>query len=142
MTGYVTLGSNTRWTEPAARVPDPPEWRAHGACIGVHPNIFFPERGESVVEAKTICAACPVRGECLDFALDNSEKFGIWGGRSERERRRMRRPRGGPRPASTDRRRQVRSMSAQGLHAATIARDLGLSARTVYRYLHSEQEAS
>lgn len=142
MTEFVTLGSNARWTEPGTRTPEPPEWRRHGACRGADPDIFFPDRGESTREAKEICAGCPVRGECIDFALDGGEKFGIWGGKSERERRRMRRPRSGPSPASTERRRQVIDMSAQGLTAGEIGRELGLSSRTVYRYLHPEEEAS
>lgn len=62
-------------------------------CRGVDPELFFPERGASVREAKQVCRGCVVREDCLDFALTNGEKFGIWGGMSERERRRMRRQR-------------------------------------------------
>jgi WhiB family redox-sensing transcriptional regulator len=54
---------------------------------------FFPERGESVKEAKAVCTGCPVRAECLEYALDNQEKFRIWGGLSERGRRQLRRQR-------------------------------------------------
>ncbi len=70
-----------------------PAWHKHGACRGSDPNLFFPERGESVKEAKAVCARCPVRPECLEYALANQEKFGIWGGLSERERRQLRRQR-------------------------------------------------
>lgn len=141
MSELVGLPSNARWTEPASLVPDPPEWRKHGACRGADPEIFFPSRGEATAEAKEICAGCPVRGECLDFALDIGEKFGIWGGKSERERRRMRR--GRERSSYSDeRRRQVQSMHAEGLPATDIARDLGISRRTVHRYLQQEEEAS
>jgi WhiB family redox-sensing transcriptional regulator len=59
----------------------------------VDPDLFFPERGQSCTEAKAICAGCPVRTECLDFAIVSCEQFGIWGGTSERERRRIRRQR-------------------------------------------------
>lgn len=137
MTAFVAVGSNCRWTEPASSLPDPPAWREHGACRGVDPNIFFPERGESCVEAKAICAGCPVRGECLDYALDLGEKFGIWGGTSERERRRMRPTRRAGRADSwsAERRRQVQSMAAQGMPYAEIARDLGVSPRTIFRYV-------
>jgi len=68
----------------------PPFW-SEGACAGVDPELFFPERGASTREAKTVCSTCPVRAECLGWALTNHEKFGIWGGTSERERRRIKR---------------------------------------------------
>ncbi|MBX7159305.1 MAG: WhiB family transcriptional regulator [Acidimicrobiia bacterium] len=74
-------------------------WQARANCIGVDPDIFFPERGASTKEAKSICAACLVRADCLEYALENSEKFGIWGGTSERERRRLRRQRAAERRA-------------------------------------------
>lgn len=69
-----------------------PKWQKDGACNepDVDPNMFFPERGSSTKEAKDICFLCPVRSECLDYALMNGEKFGIWGGTSERERRKIR----------------------------------------------------
>jgi WhiB family redox-sensing transcriptional regulator len=70
-----------------------PEWQHRGACRGLDPNLFFPERGESVKEAKAVCARCPVRAECLKYALENHELHGIWGGFSERERRQLRRQR-------------------------------------------------
>jgi WhiB family redox-sensing transcriptional regulator len=68
-------------------------WQDQASCLGMDPDLFFPERGASTRDAKAICAACPVRVECLEFALSNGEKFGIWGGMSERERRRVRRMR-------------------------------------------------
>lgn len=64
-----------------------------GSCRGSDPDVFFPDRGESLEPAKAICAECIVRDECLEYALDNRERFGIWGGTSERERRRLRRAR-------------------------------------------------
>jgi WhiB family transcriptional regulator, redox-sensing transcriptional regulator len=62
-------------------------------CTGVDPELFFPLRGESTAPAKAACRGCVVREECLEYALANGEKFGIWGGMSERERRRLRRDR-------------------------------------------------
>ena len=53
------------------------------------PEAFFPEKGGSTREAKRVCLSCDVRGECLEYALANDERFGIWGGLSERERRRL-----------------------------------------------------
>jgi WhiB family redox-sensing transcriptional regulator len=68
-------------------------WQEEANCLGVDPDLFFPERGASTREAKEVCRGCVVRGQCLEFALQNGEKFGIWGGLSERERRRIRRQR-------------------------------------------------
>jgi len=69
------------------------EWQDLANCKGADPDLFFPERGASTRTAKSICRACAVRVECLEFAIVSSEKFGIWGGLSERERRRIRRER-------------------------------------------------
>ncbi len=68
-------------------------WQEHANCLGVDPDLFFPERGASTREAKSVCRGCDVRLECLEYALGHGEKFGIWGGLSERERRRVRRER-------------------------------------------------
>ncbi|HEX4541484.1 MAG TPA: WhiB family transcriptional regulator [Acidimicrobiales bacterium] len=68
-------------------------WQAQANCMGVDPDLFFPERGGSTREAKEVCRGCVVREDCLEYALANGEKFGIWGGMSERERRRVRRAR-------------------------------------------------
>ena len=68
-------------------------WQHQANCMGVDPDLFFPERGASTREAKEVCRGCVVREDCLEYALENSEKFGIWGGMSERERRRIRRAR-------------------------------------------------
>lgn len=79
--------SGLRWESEA------PIWQRSANCLGVDPDLFFPERGGSTREAKEVCRGCVVRQDCLQYALDNSEKFGIWGGLSERERRRLRRRR-------------------------------------------------
>ena len=68
-------------------------WQGQANCKGADPDLFFPERGASTREAKEVCRGCVVREDCLEYALANSEKFGIWGGMSERERRRVRRAR-------------------------------------------------
>lgn len=83
-------------TESAAADPGSPNadsWQLYANCLGVDPDLFFPERGASTREAKEVCRGCVVRDDCLEFALRNGEKFGIWGGLSERERRRIRRQR-------------------------------------------------
>jgi WhiB family redox-sensing transcriptional regulator len=70
---------------------EPPEpWMADALCAEVGPEIFFPEKGGSTRDAKRVCAACDVRQQCLEYALRRDEHFGIWGGVSERDRRKMR----------------------------------------------------
>lgn len=64
-------------------------WQDHKACSVANAELFFPERGGSSSAARAICAKCPVRTACLRYALEHHEKFGIWGGTSERERRRL-----------------------------------------------------
>jgi WhiB family redox-sensing transcriptional regulator len=70
---------------------NPLGWQVDALCSQTDPEAFFPEKGGSTRDAKRICAQCTVRTECLDFALENDERFGIWGGLSERERRGFRR---------------------------------------------------
>ncbi|MDN3905301.1 WhiB family transcriptional regulator [Arthrobacter zhangbolii] len=65
-------------------------WQADALCAQTDPEAFFPEKGGSTRDAKKVCAACNVRSQCLEYALANDERFGIWGGLSERERRRLR----------------------------------------------------
>ena len=62
-------------------------WQDDGLCAQADPEAFFPEKGGSTKRAKAICKRCPVTDQCLKYALDNDERFGIWGGKSERERR-------------------------------------------------------
>lgn len=81
------------FTQFAATTAEARRWQERANCYGVDPDLFFPERGASTREAKGVCAGCEVRADCLEYALDNGEKFGIWGGLSERERRRLRRQR-------------------------------------------------
>jgi WhiB family redox-sensing transcriptional regulator len=65
------------------------EWQERALCAQTDPEAFFPEKGGSTREAKRVCLSCEVRVQCLDYALENDERFGIWGGLSERERRRV-----------------------------------------------------
>ena len=66
-------------------------WQERARCRQHDPEVFFPEKGGSSREAKRICADCPVRIECLNYALRRDERYGVWGGMSERERRRLKR---------------------------------------------------
>lgn len=87
----VALPSTLRWTgEPAVFDPQRPNWQAQGACLGADPDLFFPERNGDVRPAKAICATCPVKRECLDYALETRQMFGIWGGLSEKQRKALR----------------------------------------------------
>ena len=64
-------------------------WRQSAACRGVDPDTFYPVSDEEAAAAKSVCAQCGVREACLEFALANRERDGVWGGATERERRRM-----------------------------------------------------
>ncbi|MFT4221263.1 MAG: WhiB family transcriptional regulator [Microbacterium sp.] len=66
-------------------------WQTDALCAQTDPEAFFPEKGGSTRDAKRICTSCEVRAQCLEYALQNDERFGIWGGLSERERRRLKR---------------------------------------------------
>ena len=69
-------------------------WQDQALCAQTDPEAFFPEKGGSTREAKRICVGCEVKQECLEYALMQDERFGIWGGLSERERRRLKRKAG------------------------------------------------
>ncbi|EOR70400.1 WhiB family transcriptional regulator [Thermobifida fusca] len=69
-------------------------WQERALCAQTDPEAFFPEKGGSTREAKKVCHSCEVRAECLEYALEHDERFGIWGGLSERERRRLKKAAG------------------------------------------------
>ena len=64
-------------------------WMARGRCRDIPPSVFFPSDGVGVDVARRICSECPVREPCLEYALRNRIDHGVWGGASERERRRL-----------------------------------------------------
>ena len=70
-------------------LPDETSWMLESRCRGVNPAQFFPSDGLGVEAAQRVCAACPVRVVCLEYALTNRIEHGVWGGASERERRRI-----------------------------------------------------
>ena len=70
-------------------------WQHKALCSQTDPEAFFPEKGGSTRDAKRVCAQCEVREQCLDWAIEHDERFGIWGGMSERERRRYKKERRG-----------------------------------------------
>lgn len=71
--------------------PAAPAWQAQALCAQTGADFFFPEPGSSVREAKRICGMCEMRSACLEYALANDERFGVWGGLSEKERLSLRR---------------------------------------------------
>ena len=68
---------------------NPLAWQTDALCSQTDPEAFFPEKGGSTRDAKKICTTCEVKAQCLEYALANDERFGIWGGLSERERRKL-----------------------------------------------------
>lgn len=89
--------------DPARREPSPglvalvellePAWHQHAVCRGVDPDLFYPGRGHSLAGPREVCAGCPVQTQCLDAGM--GERFGVWAGTSERQRRGLRRERRG-----------------------------------------------
>lgn len=121
--------------------PEPPKWQESALCAQSDPEAWFPEKGGSVKEAKRICGLCPVREECLQFALDNNERFGVYGGLSERERRKLQtqpdyragREGGWVQRPRVDRDAEIIRLSAEGASAAEVAEQVGVAQRTVVR---------
>ena len=106
-------------------------WRELAACRGLDLGVFFPERGESAEPARQVCAACPVRQPCLDYAMTNRISHGIWGGLTERERRALRSR--WVRASRRERDRAIRAAGAAGYTAEAIGRSFGLSRTSVTR---------
>ncbi|MDQ8706281.1 WhiB family transcriptional regulator [Streptomyces sp. LHD-70] len=94
------IGKSTTQTPNAGVSDDRPSWLDLALCAQTGSAFFFPEPGSSVREAKQICLACEGRAACLEYALANDERFGVWGGLSEKERERLRK---GPARRSADR---------------------------------------
>jgi len=76
-------------TEQLLGLGDSPWWWFAALCAQTDPELFFPEKGGSTRAAKRVCTGCPVRAQCLEHALAHDERYGVWGGTSERERRRL-----------------------------------------------------
>lgn len=68
-------------------------WQDRALCAQADPEVWFPDPGNAVVIARRICRRCPVQAQCLEYALDHNERFGVWGGTSEAERREIKRKR-------------------------------------------------
>ena len=109
-------------------------WRERAACRGTDLDVFFPERGESAGPARQVCAACPVRQPCLEYALSNRITHGIWGGLTERERRPLQSR--WVQDARRDRDRAILAADAAGYTTAAIGRSFGLSRTSVTRIVN------
>ncbi|SRR5690606_24839892 len=83
------MGTSRRQTPRMKALTVDTEWMARGNCADKPPSLFFPSDGVGVEVARRVCADCPVRTECLEYALANRIDHGVWGGTSERERRRI-----------------------------------------------------
>ena len=106
-------------------------WRELAACRGADLDVFFPGRGQSAGPARQVCAACPVRQRCLDYAITNRITYGVWGGLTGRERRALQSR--WVRTSRRDRDRAIRAAEATGYTAEAIGRSFGLSRTSVTR---------
>ena len=126
-------GRQPRHRIPVTPAPSVVGWRSRAACRGADLTVFFPGRGESAEPARRICASCPVRQECLAFALSHGEVHGIWGGLTVRDRRALRTRRGDA--VRQDRDEAIAAAVAAGYTKAAIGRAFGLAATSVSRVL-------
>lgn len=102
-------------------LPPVGDWREQALCAQVDSELFFPDKGGSPREPKQVCSECPVRSQCLEYALAHDERYGVWGGLSERERRRVKRQRVAA-PAGVHDGLRHRGVPATVVHAGAGAR--------------------
>jgi hypothetical protein len=117
-----------------AFVPVGEVWQQRGLCAQTDPEAFFPVKGGPTRNGKRICAGCEVRAECLEYALSHDERFGTWGGMSERERRPLHRE-----MAKVRAHRNVEdylALRAGGLLDSQIAARLGIRYKSLLRMLY------
>lgn len=120
-------------------------WREHAACRGYPTEMFFPERGDNaaILEAKALCARCPVRDDCLEFAVVSGERQGVWGGKTDRSLRPLRVALERSNKSRGARRQQeARRLAGLGFAPWQIADRIGVTERSLYRYLTEKTQAS
>jgi WhiB family redox-sensing transcriptional regulator len=132
-------GRLPRYTDLTAPACFAARWRQQAACHGTDLNLFYPERGQSAKPARQVCARCPVRQPCLEYALSNRITSGIWGGLTERERRPLQSD--WIQAEWRDRDRAILAADAAGYTTAAIGHSFGLSRTSVARIVHSEDNA-
>jgi hypothetical protein len=88
----VPLDLAAGWFDLLDELPQPPAWHRRAACASADPDLFFPPQGDrwTVLNAKQVCAGCPVRQRCADEAIDDDSLHGVWGGLTAEERRKLR----------------------------------------------------
>jgi WhiB family transcriptional regulator, redox-sensing transcriptional regulator len=114
-------------------------WREQAACCGTDLDLFYPKRGETAGPARQVCARCPVRQPCLEYALSNRITHGIWGGLTERDRRELQSR--WVRDSRQDRDRAILAAGAAGYTTAAIGRSFGLSRTSVTRIVRGGDDA-
>lgn len=82
----IAISERVNWLNLIELLPPRPDWMDSAVCAQTDPELFYPDKGEPAYDAKRVCALCPVRIECLLYALTNREPYGIWGGLTARER--------------------------------------------------------
>ena len=115
--GVLASRGSRQFTSPTTSDDEIP-WQAFGLCAQVDPELFFPEPGDSATAAKEICGRCDVQAECLDWALERGERFGVWGGTTELDRRELRKATRPAPAASTSRSERPAAGSPAGSDAA------------------------
>ena len=116
----------------------PAGWRDRAACRDTDLDLFFPGRGESAEPARRVCAACPVRQPCLDYAISHGITHGIWGGLAERDRRALRTRHVGA--ARRQRDAAIAAAAAAGYTKAALGRAFGLAGTSVTRVLNRDAD--
>ena len=122
-----------RHRTPAPPIPAAAGWRYGAACRGANLKVFFPDRGQPAEPARQICAGCPVRQPCLEYALSQGITNGIWGGLTDRDRRPLRVHH--TLTARQQRDEAIAAAAAAGSTRAAIGRMFGLAATSVGRVL-------
>lgn len=127
-----------RHRTPAPPIPAAADWRYRAACRGADLEVFFPGRGQPAEPARQICAGCPVRQPCLEYALSHGIKNGIWGGLTDRDRRPLRVHH--TLAARQQRDEAIAVAAAAGSTRAAIGRMFGLAATSVGRVLSRDAD--
>jgi WhiB family redox-sensing transcriptional regulator len=126
-------------TSRRATTPDTHDnWQQHGACTSKNAELFFPVAHtygwrKQTEAAKNVCAGCPVREVCLQWAVETGQQAGVWGGLSERERQALSPERRSPTQVCLDEQMWIERQLAQGRSRKSIARQLGVDSTTLGR---------